>query len=70
MCDGGFEIPVNHRERGQVEHGVRNHQHENVARHGEDRSEGEPGDQCLFDAGNSLECVMGQRKSHGSDQDD
>ena len=31
VSHGGFEIPMDYRERGQVERGVRNHQHKNPA---------------------------------------
>ena len=46
----GFEIPVNHGERSQIEGGVGDYQHEDATREGENRSEYEPDDQRLFDA--------------------
>src|SRR5476651_260140 len=41
MRHGGLDIPVNHRERGQIVGGVRNHDHKDPACDGEDRSEDE-----------------------------
>src|SRR5712664_3881756 len=44
----GFEIPVDYRQRGQVEGGVCNHQHPDPASDREDGSKDEPGDGGLF----------------------
>ena len=45
----GFEIPVDHRERGQVKRGVRTHQHPDPPCDCEDRSEHKPDDRRLLD---------------------
>src|SRR6266496_5982278 len=50
-----FEIPVNDRERGQVEGGVRRHQHPKAAGPGEDGAVDQPDDRRLLDAGGPLE---------------
>lgn len=51
VSHSGFKIPVDHRERGQVERSVRSHQHKDPARDGEDRSVHQPADHGLFGAG-------------------
>jgi hypothetical protein len=53
----GFEIPVDYRERGQVERGVRNPQHPDPARDGKDRSEHQPRDRSLFGTSQPLRAV-------------
>src|SRR2546425_9333197 len=66
----GFEIPVENGEGSQVEPSVREHGNPDPARGGEDRSEHEPGDRGLFDAGDPLFRVVGHCKQPGREQND
>src|SRR6266446_4177612 len=70
MSHFGFEIPIDYRDRGQVERGVRNHKHENSACDRESRSKNKAGDNGLFEAGESLVSIMGQAKQYGGKQHD
>src|SRR6266853_793920 len=66
---GRLDIPVDNREGSQVERGMRDHRDPDPPRDREDRSEHEPGDRGLFDAGESLVGVMKQRKQPCAEQD-
>src|SRR5437879_11341973 len=66
----GFEIPVDDRERSEVERSVRKHRDPDAAGDREDCSEHEPGDQCLFNAGDPLLGAVRQRKPRRGEQDD
>src|SRR6266849_7514005 len=66
----GFEIPIDDRYCGQVERGMRAHQHPELAGDREDGAEHEPDDRGLFGAGESLDRVMGQSKQDGGEQHD
>jgi hypothetical protein len=68
--DVGFEIPEDDRERGQVERGVRKHQHPDPACDREDRSEHEPDDRALFDVGEPLLREVPQSKQSSGEQHD
>ena len=67
MSHVGFEIPVDHRERGQIERGVRKHQHPDPPCDCEDRSEHKPDDRGLFGAGQPLDSVVAQSKPYGGE---
>src|SRR2546427_4081214 len=67
MRRGGFEVPVDERERGQVERGMREHRDPDLSRDREDGSEREPGDRGLLDAGEPLVRIVGQRKQPGGE---
>ena len=64
-----FQIPIDNRDRGQVEGSMSHHRHENASRECEDRPEHEACDRSLLDAGNSLDSVMLQPEQYGSCQD-
>src|SRR6266404_5165092 len=70
MSHAGFDIPVDHRQRGHVERGVRNHWQEDASGDGEDRTESEPSNHCLFDTGEPLHSVMLGGEPCGRDQHD
>src|SRR6266404_9740995 len=60
MRHRGFEVPIDERERGQVERGMREHRDPDTSRDPEDGSEREPGDCGLLDAGKPLVRVVEQ----------
>src|SRR2546428_11620091 len=70
MRHSGFELPVDERERGQVERGMREHRDPDPSRDREDGSEGESGDRGLLDAGEPLVRVVEQRKQRGGEEHD
>src|SRR5438034_112640 len=65
-----FHVPVNHRERRQVERSVPEHRNPDPTGGGEDRAEHESCDRCLFGAGQPLVRVVGQREDGGREQHD
>src|SRR2546426_2515909 len=67
---GGLEIPVDHRERGEVEGGVRAHQHPDPTGASKDGTEHEPDDRGLFGAGEPLERIVRQPKHQRGEEHD
>src|SRR5213596_1334224 len=63
-----FEIPVNDRECGQVEGGVRRHQHPKAAAPREDGAVDQPDDRRLLGASGPLEGVVCQAEPCGGQQ--
>ena len=70
VSDLRFEIPIDDRERSQIERGVRTHQHADPARDREDRSLREPDNGGLFGAGEPLDSVVVVSKQRGGEQHD
>jgi len=64
VSDRGFEIPEDHRDRSQIEGGMRAHQHPDSPSDGEDRPEHEARDSRLLDTSQPLPEVM-ERRKHG-----
>ena len=63
-----FQIPVDDGNCRQVEGGMRDHWQEDAAGECEDCSEYQPGDHCLFDAGNSLNEVVKRPEPYRGDE--
>src|SRR5436190_23836337 len=70
VSHAGFEIPVNHGERSQIEGGMGDDQRDDATRDGKNRSKHESDDQRLLDARKSLKRVMRQTEPNGGDQHD
>ena len=68
--DGRLEIPIDHRQRSQIERGVRDHQHRKLAGYREDACENETGDDGLLGAGKSLGWIVRGTKQCGGEQHD
>src|SRR5687767_5916429 len=68
--DGRLQIPIDDRNRGEIEGGVRDHQHEEPARDRIDRSEDQSEDGRLLDARDSLIDVVREAEYDRCDQDD
>jgi hypothetical protein len=58
MCHFRFEIPVNDRNRSQIESGMRTHQHPDPPSDGEDRPECETRNSRLLGTGQSLREIV------------
>jgi hypothetical protein len=63
--DCGFEIPVNDRDRSQIEGGMRTHQHPDPPGDREDRPEYETGDGRLLRTSQPLVEVVDRPKRYG-----
>src|SRR6185437_727842 len=66
VSHSGFDIPVDDRERRQVEGRVHGHHHPQSAGYGEERPKNESGDRGLFEASESLLTVVVQGKQPGA----
>ena len=65
-----FEVPINYRDRHQIERSMRTHHLPDPPPDCKDRPENETSDHRVFDAGKSQVGVIAQGKHHGSKQDD
>ena len=70
MCDGSLGVPIDDRQRREIECCVRDHGKPNASGDGDDGAEDETDDGRLLDARESLQRVVRCSEARGRDGDD